>query len=85
MVKYVEHDKASKARRKELRVIGTLPKGKAKQFIAKYNGYGVSVYGTYLDGMVDIGITVYRSLGNRRADIVARWYQLWENRVKEMA
>lgn len=53
MTKYIKHDKASKARRKGMVIVGQLPKGKAKQFLAKWNE--VEEYGTYLDGTVDIG------------------------------
>ena len=77
MAKYVEHDKASKARRKELRVIGTLPKGKAKEFMKKYGV--VKVYGTYLDGSVDVAVPLHYS----QNDFTQRYYEYWENRVQK--
>ena len=57
MVKYVEHDKASKARRKDMVVIGTTTKEKAKAIVKKYP-YRLAIYGTYLDGRVDVGLKV---------------------------
>ena len=79
MVKYVEHDKASKARRKNLRVIGTLSKAKAKEFIRNHGV--VQVYGTYLDGTVDVAVPLHRS----QSKFTQRYYEYWEKRVKDVA
>lgn len=57
MVKYVEHDKASKARRKDMVVIGTTTKAKAKEIVKQYP-YRLAIYGTYLDGRVDVGLKI---------------------------
>ena len=53
MRKYIENDKASKARRKGKVVVGTTTKAKAKELVGRYSR--LSIYGTYLDGMVDVG------------------------------
>ena len=57
MTKYIEHDKASKARRKYMVVIGTTTKAKAKEIVRQYP-YRLAIYGTYLDGRVDVGLKV---------------------------
>lgn len=57
MTKYIEHDKASKARRKDMVVIGTTTKEKAKAIVKQYP-YRLAIYGTYLDGRVDVGLKI---------------------------
>lgn len=57
MTKYIEHDKASKARRKDMVVVGTTTKEKAKAIVKQYP-YRLAIYGTYLDGRVDVGLKV---------------------------
>lgn len=69
MVKYVKHDKASKARRKNLVIVGQLPKGKAKAFIKRW--VGVEEYGTLADGMVDIG---YRVIPGKANEMWIKFY-----------
>lgn len=76
MVKYVKHDKASKARRKGIIIIGQLPKGKAKQFLKEYH---VEEYGTLADGMVDIG---YRP---RPCKANEKWIDFYTQKIAEIA
>jgi hypothetical protein len=78
MVKYVKHDKGSKARRKGLVIVGRLPKGKAKAFIKKYS-HSVEEYGVLADGMVDIG---YRVLPCKANEI---WIPFFTQKIAEIA
>lgn len=60
--RYIKNDKAAKAMRKNLVVVGTLPKAKAKVFL---KGHTTLVeVGTTPDGLVDIGM--------KRTDFVVR-------------
>ena len=79
MVRYTKHDKASKARRKGLVIVGHLPKGKAKQFLKKWEHLSIEEYGTYADGMVDIGYRVGVCKANEK------WIQFFVSKVKEVA
>lgn len=61
--RYIANDKASKAKRKGLIVIGNLEKAKAKEFFRKHTSLFKS-YGTLLDGSVDVAIPE-RMVGKR--------------------
>ena len=56
MVKYVDHSKADKARRKKLVSLGITTKAKAKELLKVYSM--LQVYGVYLDGTTEIGVSV---------------------------
>ena len=73
MRKYVDNSKADKARRRGLVVVGKVASKRIAKAICKKH-YGLEIYGTYLDGVTEIGVSAEK---NERylpfyADLVAK-------------